>query len=359
MMTNRKFFGSRFFPAVIAFFLVGILLFSGVGCGPPEKKVLIKQNYGVPVVVATVKVRELSFSSEKVIIFRGDRKINVNFSLPGTVAGFIAKENDLLKVGDPIARLDMLPYKASLNSASLKLKELKKNKARIERFYKKRLATENEYNQINAAYKSARRQVEAIRENLEKAVLRSPVKGILVSKAVEVGVNVYPGKTIATIVTMSPMVGDIEFSDVERSSIPWGKTIELSVKGIKDKVFTGVISRKIVTVDPRTQMTRVEVEVKNEEGLIKPGMMAEAVIETEHLNKVVTIPFDALVYDNMDLCVYIYNRATGEAELRQVKTGKGIGKKVVVFDGIKPGEQLIVSGQGFLSDGMTVRLVDE
>lgn len=344
------------FFAIASFCFLSI---GAVGCGPPEQKLSRVQSYGTPVVIAPVQVRELTFSSKKVAILRGDRKINVNFSLPGTIAEFLVKENDLLDEGDPIARLDMLPFKAAYSKARLKLDELKKNKERVERFYKKRLATENEYDQIQAAYNVASKQVEAIKDNLEKVVLRSPCKAIFVDKLAQTGANVYPGMTIGALVAMTPMIAEIEFSDTERNNIPYGSIIDLTMKGIPDKVFKGKVLQKIVSVDPRTQITGVEVSIENPEGELMPGMMAETEIVSEKLNKVVTVPFDSLVYDNLDLCLFVYDPATSEAVRREVKVGRGIDKEIVILDGVKPGEKLIVSGQGFVSDRMTVHVVEK
>ena len=336
------------------------IAFLFVGCGPPQQKVsTAATKVGVPVVITSAKTRDVTFSTEKVGILRAHKEIKVNFSLPGNLGQFLVSENSIVEQGAPIARLDITPFKSKLREAELQLEELKRNRRRIERFYRKQMATQVEYNKIRSLYKQAREQVNALKENLKKVVLRAPRKGLLTKRLVEPGNFVPPGVPVATLVSLAPLVTEFEFTDVERRFVPLGKTIKLQSESFPGKFFLGRVKDEIPQVDVLSQLTKVKIELDNKEGNLKPGMMVKAKIVTNRARRVVTVPIDTLVYDGDELCIFVYSRETSEAVKRNVKLGRFFQRRVIVEEGIDPGEPIIVSGQGFVSHGTTVRLVDK
>ena len=331
-----------------------------IGCGPPERKMSTSATrIGVPVVIASAKTRDVTFSTEKVGILRAHEEIEVNFSLPGNLGEFLVAENTIVEKDVPIARLDITPFKAKLREAELQLEELKRNRRRIERFYRKQMATQVEYDRIMTLYEQAKEQVNALKENLKKVVLRAPRRGLLTKRLVEPGNFVPPGVPVAKLVSLTPLITEFEFTDVERRFVPLGKTIDLTCESFPGKTFPGKVKDEIPRVDLISQLTKVEVELDNKDGSLKPGMMVKATIVTNRARRVVTVPIDTLVYEGDELSIFVYSRETSEAVRRKIKLGRFFARRVIVEEGIDPGEPVIVSGQGFVSDGTTVRLVDE
>ena len=343
-------------------FLIFLALLSMQGlfcaCGPPEQETKERPKLrGVAVVLAEAKSRDIIFSTTKIGVLRARERFEVNFSLPGNLEAFLAEENTVVEKGAPIARLEATPFRAKLREAQIKLQELERNRRRVARFYKKRLATRAQFDEINTLFKQAREQVSALKKNLEKLTLRAPKKGILVEKKLEPGNFAPPGVAVAELVAFNPLLVDFEFSDVQRRYIPRGKKIELTCDSFPERVFYGRVLDETPDVDLLSQLSRVEVEVTNEEGLLKPGLMVKANIVTNRRRRVVTVPMDTLVYVGNTICVYEYDRERKEAQKRVVKTGSFFEKSLIIEEGIDAGESIIVSGQGFVSDGTTVRVV--
>jgi len=344
-----------------ASWLVAVVLAAliGAGCGPPERRVSrVAARRGVAVAVVPAQARDVTFTVEKVGVLRADKDIPLNFSLPGNFGAFLVAENTMVQADQPVARLDVSPFRSKLRESELQLEELKRNLDRVERFYRKQLATQVEFDKMQTLHDQAREQVEALRENLKKAVLRAPRRGLLAKTLVEPGTFVPPGVPVARLVTLSPLVTELEFSDAERTSIPVGTTVTLTAASHPGKVFEGRILARAPTIDPLSQLSRVEVEVANPDELLKPGAMVTTSIVTNRRRRVVTVPIDTLVYDGDDLCVFVHDREHDEARRRRVEVGRFFERSVIVENGLQPGEPVIVAGQGFVADGMTVRVVD-
>lgn len=330
------------------------------GCGPdrgppPQSERVV----GIPVVVRPVEVRDVTVSAKKVAILRADKEYALNFSLPGNLGEYFVDEGSRIDAGVPVARLDVAPFRSKLREAEVQLEELNRQRERVERFYRKRLATQTEFDQIRTLCDQATENVKALRETLDKAILRAPAAGVVSRLHVGVGTFINPGTPVATLVAVDPLMADLEFTDAERSAVPLGSEVAFTVEGLTGSTFTGRLSTKTPRIDPTSQLTKVELVVGNERGVLRPGMMVTTVVVTGRRRRVVTVPVETLVFDGDEVCVFVHEPGAGEAERRVVTLGEFFGTRVVVERGLRAGESLIVAGQGFLADRSSVRLVDE
>jgi len=89
---------------------------------------------------------------------------------------------------------------------------------------------------------------------------------------------------------------------------------------------------------------------------LMPGMIARVEIETGTSDNAITIPYDAVVDLSGQEITYIM--VGDSAQERQVKLGRTVGDRVVVTSGLNAGENLIVSGQESVAQGMAVRVTN-
>jgi RND family efflux transporter MFP subunit len=95
----------------------------------------------------------------------------------------------------------------------------------------------------------------------------------------------------------------------------------------------------------------------NRDGRFKPGMFATVKFATEAKAGVLLIPADALVDRDGEQVVYVVEN--GVAAERAVQTGLTNGHEVEITKGLSQGDQVVVSGQTQLAEGIAVKVQNE
>jgi membrane fusion protein (multidrug efflux system) len=91
----------------------------------------------------------------------------------------------------------------------------------------------------------------------------------------------------------------------------------------------------------------------NPDGTLIDGQLVTVVLETEQPQEKVMVPQAALIADQEGIYVFVVE--DGKAAIRRIKPGGEIGQDVIVNDGLKGGEQVIVEGLQSIRPGQPVR----
>ena len=190
--------------------------------------------------------------------------------------------------------------------------------------------------------------MDRIREELKYTSIRSPIHGIVLSRAVEIGSAVSSilsmGAGATTIMVLGDMTdvyvrGQVNENDIGRVRLKLPARI--TVETYKGKVFHGSVY-KIAPLGQQVNNAtsfEVRISVENPEGLLLANMSANAEIILEEHKGVLTIPEGALVYNaDKSTSVEVPDMAskTGRRKVT-IKTGISTGTKVEVLSGLEAG----------------------
>lgn len=176
----------------------------------------------------------------------------------------------------------------------------------------------------------------------------SPGSGTVTNRNIAQGDHVMEGMSMFQIVDLAHVW--IEF-DAYESDIPWivmDSKVDISIKSIPGKVFKS----KITFIDPilnvKTRTTIVRTELDNKAGSLRPGMFAQATIQSS-LNKngdAILVPKSAVLWTGKKAVVYI-KEDIGETyafHYREITLGEDTGTYYVVVDGLREGEEVVTNG---------------
>jgi RND family efflux transporter MFP subunit len=198
-------------------------------------------------------------------------------------------------------------------------------------------------------------QVEIAKADLDKSVVLAKRNGIVTQKNVEQGEFVSPGKSMIQVVDHRKILVDGQLSESQVSKVKVGAKAKVSIRAL-NKEYMGQVQAILPVADPASRTFKVRVKVKNPNFQILVGMAATISIALRHYDKVILVKQDVVLEEGESRSIFIIGK-DGKAQKRKVKLGPVDQDRVVLLDGVKPGEKLVVLGQRELKDGQRVTVI--
>ncbi|HKB72155.1 MAG TPA: efflux RND transporter periplasmic adaptor subunit [Thermoanaerobaculia bacterium] len=240
--------------------------------------------------------------------------VQVGSQVSGIIAKLYADFNSRVKKGQLLAELDPTPFeqtieqrRADLQKAQVDAGNAKVAFGRQQRLQQQGLASQADYDNAKAAADAAAAQVNLARAalaqaetNLKYSKIVSPIDGVVVNRAYDVGQTVaasFQAPTLFTIaqdLTKMQVQADVDEADIGRVRI--GQPVRFTVDAYPDRVFRAMVSqiRLNATVNQNVVTYPVIVAVDNPDEQLRPSMTANITIDVATDRGVLRIPNAAL-----------------------------------------------------------------
>jgi membrane fusion protein (multidrug efflux system) len=219
---------------------------------------------------------------------------------------------------------------------------------------------QSEQLQAKASLEDAEAALRDAQINLSYTEIKSPITGRVGKAAFSPGNLVSPDSgVLATVVTESPI--RVLFSVTQRELLEARKQgggsdgLVVQLRLADDSLYPekGKLDFLDVVVDPKTDGQIVRAVFDNKSGTLTDGQTVRVIIETEKPPTVVAIPEAAVALDQGGGYVFVVNDKN-MVEQRRIKVGTSRDGLLVVEEGLKAGEKVIIQGQQRVRAGMTV-----
>jgi Cu(I)/Ag(I) efflux system membrane fusion protein len=179
--------------------------------------------------------------------------------------------------------------------------------------------------------------------------LRSPVNGVVLEKPAVQGMRFMPGEMLYQIADLSTVWLLADVFEQDLGMVHQGQPAKIRVDAYPEKTFDGKVTFIYPTVTAETRTAKVRIELANAQGLLKPAMYATVEFASFHSkDKALTVP-DSAVLDTGTRQLVLVQRGEGQFEPRLVKLGMHADGYFEVLEGVKAGENVVVSAN-FLID---------
>jgi HlyD family secretion protein len=207
--------------------------------------------------------------------------------------------------------------------------------------------------QAEAEVAQNRAAVERAEEELNNATIRSPIRGMVLSRDVEVGSPVSSILNMGSAATLVMVLGDIskvyvrgKVDEADIGTVRLNQPARIKVETFKDRMFEGQVTQISPMGAEKDNVVSFEVKVSinNDGGELRANMTANAEIILEERKGTLIIPESAIVYDaarNPSVEVPAPSAEKGR-EKRAIKVGVSNGTKTEVLDGLIDGQQVII-----------------
>ena len=307
-------------------------------------------------------------------------KVDVVARVPGFIEERNFTEGQGVKTGDLLFRIEQATYKAAVDQARATLAKAKATEvnAKLQLERGKELVRNQNIPQSTldpraadeaAAQASVMEAQAAFREEWRRVKRRSK-EALLANIDGRIGLAIFTkgnlvqpsSGRLATIVSQDPVyvifpVSQRNLLDYYRRRPDAGKSAQVTVR-IKLPNGTvyphpGVANLLDVQVDPTTDTVAVRATVPNPEHLLIPGGVVSVSVERGAPKSALTVPQAAVLLDQSGRYVLVVD-ADKKVEQRRITTGAEQGRNIVVTDGLKEGEQVIVEGIQKVRPGQVV-----
>lgn len=213
-------------------------------------------------------------------------------------------------------------------------------------------------------------QVDAAESKLAQAMVKSrraailesyktvtaPMTGIVQERMVDPGVFVQPGMGILKIGDYSRVRLQANVAQQDAVKIQVGSAITARVPGKSTEMIKGKVTSLFPKVGEETRTVTVEAIVENPNGRLVAGQFLEMSIITDLSSGALSVPQSAIAEFNSKPVVWVMAGAV--AQRRMITTGITNSDRVEVTNGLKSGDQVIITGQERLVENMRVAAVD-
>ena len=212
----------------------------------------------------------------------------------------------------------------------------------------------------NAKLKQARAQVSQseaslnqLEEQLGYTTIVAPMDGVVLSRDVEIGDAVSSILVLGSTATLVMTVGDTtevyvkgKVDEADIAHVYMGQPARIKVESFRDRYFQGKVTKISPMGVEKDNVTTFEVRVSinNPGGELKAQMTANAEILLDEHKNVLTVPENAVIYDNQkNTTVEIPDKKQKEGKRKiPVKVGLSNGSVTEIVSGLKEGDQVVL-----------------
>lgn len=215
--------------------------------------------------------------------------------------------------------------------------------------------TEAQVESARLNFKSAEAQYIVARRQLRDTRITTPISGIVTDRKVDVGAMVSNGMVVANVVNISKLKLKVNVAEKDVFRLKVGEEVEVTTDVYPGVKFKGEIST-ISAKGDEAHTYPVEITLNNsKEYPLKAGMFGRVTFTSLSQREALVIPREALLGSVKAAQVFVAEN--GVAKLRRITVGREAGKYLEVIDGLREGEELIVSGQNNLRDGYAINVI--
>ncbi len=172
--------------------------------------------------------------------------------------------------------------------------------------------------------------------------------GYLTGRLVSEGDYVNRGQPLLKVANLSNVWIELDAYEADFGLINIGDIASVEIPAIPGRNFDAVVDFIDPVIDPDTRSARVRATISNRDGILKPGMLANAILtpgKTEVESHLV-VPSTAVLWTGKRSIVYVLEQ-DGEVErfeFREIETGPKTNEGYIVLSGLSDGEEIAVSG---------------
>jgi multidrug efflux system membrane fusion protein len=357
--------------------MFGVVVFAvGLSAGCSKKSEPTFERPPAPVTTAAATAQDVPLYIDAVGKTVAREVVSIQPQVSGRIVKIHFTDGDEVKIGDLLFTIDPRPYQAQLHQAEANLAQAeaalnlaKINFVRVDTVSDPRAVSRQDYDQKKNAVEAGEAQlklnraaVESARLNLEYCTIRSPINGRAGQRNVDAG-NVVSANngSLLVIQRLDPIYADFTVTENELGTVQRNmsnRTLKVEVRLPDDSARPreGKLTFLDNSVQEGSGTVKLRATLSNGDRQFWPGRFAKIRLVLETRPNAVLVPAEAPQLSAKGSFVYVI-KSDSSAELRPVKVGQRQGDLVVIEEGVRSGERVVVNGQLGVTPGGKVQIL--
>lgn len=298
-------------------------------------------------------------------------EILIKPQMSGIIAEVYKEAGDMVKAGDIIAKIKVIPDMVSLNSAESRVEraqisfdQAKRSYDRDSKLFDEKVISKEDFEKSDLQYKNAKEELKTAKDNLSltrdgisndksqvtNTLVRSTITGTILDVPVKVGNSVIQsnnfndGTTIATVANMSDMLFVGKLDETEVGKIKVGMPMDITIGALQDQKLSATL--EYVSPKGKEENGAIMFEMKAavkvpKDVFVRAGYSANAEIVLTKSDNIITIPESCIEFSGDTAFVYVLKTKEPQAfTKKQIKIGLSDGVKIEVKSGLKTKDKI-------------------
>ena len=280
------------------------------------------------------------------------QSVEMAFKYGGTLQQLHVKQGSHVRKGQTLACVSSPQMESTQRSAQATFDQAQDAYDRLKKVYDNGSLPEIKWREMVANLEKAQSALDLANAMLADNMITAPFDGTVTSVNAEIGENVAPLMPVIRLINTKGMAVKISVPENEISKVQVGDAAEVIIPALDDKRLNGKVIEKNMTASLLTHSYPVKVLIEQADAELVPGMIGKVVLKTD-VNKGIIVPANAVLINQESKFVWVVEN--GRATRRKITLSGYSGNGVIVSNGLKMGDVVIVEGYQKVSEGMKVR----
>jgi len=316
-----------------------------------------KEKAPVLVTIESVTPKDFVRYTDVQASVMSDNVVFASSEMGGRIVSMTAKEGQYVKRGQLIASVDLQTLKDQKSELETGMSLAKDVYDRQKRLWDQNIGTEIQYLQAKNSYERLQKSLDLLNTQLKKANVYAPISGVVDKEFLQAGEMSAPGAPIVQIFNPNKLKISADVPESYLGKIKRGDKVKVSFPalGVEETKVVSLVGRSI---DPSNRTFKVEINTNNMGGKLKPNLLAEIAFNDFSQKDAVAVDLP-LVQEEVSGKKYIYTIGQKDgkqvAQKSYVSIGESSEGKVIITEGLRADDKIILDGARSVSPGAPVK----
>lgn len=279
----------------------------------------------------------------------------LSFPVAGTLMRVCADEGARVRKGELLAELDPTSARQTFEAARAAFEQARDASQRLQQLYDAKSLPEVKWIEAQTRLQQAQAAFAIAEKNLSDCRLYAPFAGVVGQRRMSVGETALPGVPVLTLLETARVKVRFSVPEQEIASVEADSRIRVAVPALGDSTLAAANPEKGAVANPAAHTYDVRASLGNRDGRLLPGMVCRVTVTPAMAVEEIAVPVRA-VQQAGNGARFVW-RVQGDSVVRaDVRTGRFVENGVVIEEGLRDGDRIVVDGMQKIGQGSKVVL---
>ncbi len=316
-----------------------------------------KSNYQIVSVISPIK-EDFSHYIEIQGVVKADKNIEIRPEIGGTIQNIYVEEGQKVKKGQVLIQLDDSSIQDNIAELNTQLNLAKTTYERQQRLWDQKIGSEMQYLQAKTQFESLENNKTTLGNQAAKMKIKAPFSGIIDEIYPRNGELVSSQLAVIRLVNLDKVYLEADVTETFLPYIKKGNEALISFPSLNIEIKSEIAQVGNV-INPNNRSFKTKINIKNENNLIKPNLLANIKIKDFSQNGII-LPTSLIQKDkNGNSFIYIIHKKDTDYMVSKkiIQVANEYNQESLIVEGIKVNDTIINQGSRIVKDGELVKII--